>query len=186
MAEDLSAPWNRGAVPVAATAVVKRIEGFFAAPYDDNGSLPGGTWTIGYGSIRDANGEPVTPDTPPITEAEAEALLMRDMRGAANDVAQRVQVPLLTREAAALISWTYNLGGTNLAKSTMLARINANAKGAVPDEMRKWINQEGRPLLGLLRRRWAEAAIFVGVDPANACVRAWKEIEDLQEWPSFA
>jgi lysozyme len=184
MAEDLFAIWTEG-VPVAATAVVKRIEGFFSVPYDDNGSLPGGTWTIGYGTIVDRNRQPVTPNTPPITEAEAEELLMRDMRGAAQDVATRVKVKLLTREAAALISWTYNLGGGNLAKSTMLTRINADDKKAVPGEMRKWINQEGKPLLGLLRRRWAEAAIFVGVDPTDACVRAWKQIDDLAEWPSF-
>ena len=134
MAENLGADWD-GSVPSAATAVVKRIEGFFSKPYDDNGSLPGGTWTIGYGTIIDGQGRPVTPATPPVTEAEAEALLMRDMRGAAQDVATRVKVPLLTREAAALISWTYNLGGGNLAKSTMLTRINANNKAASPGSM---------------------------------------------------
>lgn len=185
MAKIPSDHWDKTTVPAAATAVVKRIEGFFATPYDDNGSLPGGTWTIGYGSIRDAANKPVTPSTPPITEAEAVTLLTRDMNGAAGDVAMRVNVPLLVYEAAALISWTYNLGGGNLASSTMLKRINANAKADVPDEMRKWINQAGKPLLGLLRRRWAEAAIFVGVAADNACVRAWKEIDDLQDWPTF-
>ena len=119
--------WD-GSVPPAATAVVKRIEGFFAHPYDDNGAQPGGTWTIGYGTIVDAQGRRVTPQTPPITEAEAEQLLRRDMAGAARDVQQRVQVPLRTCEAAALISWVYNLGAGNLAKSTLLLRLNANRK----------------------------------------------------------
>ena len=176
--------WD-GSVPPAATAVVKRIEGFFAHPYDDNGAQPGGTWTIGYGTIVDAQGHRVTPQTPPITEAEAEQLLRRDMTGAARDVQLRVQVPLLTCEAAALISWVYNLGAGNLAKSTMLLRLNANRKSEVPAEMRKWIMQEGRPMLGLLRRRWAEAAIFGGMDATNACVRAWREIDDLSDWPAF-
>ncbi len=185
MAEILTDIWDKTTVPLAATAVVKRIEGFYASPYDDNGALPGGTWTIGYGTIRDANNDPITPATPPITEAEAVALLQRDMTGAASDVAARVAVPLLVREAAALISWTYNLGGGSLGKSTMLTCLNANQKEKVPGEMRKWINQEGKPLLGLLRRRWAEAAIFVGIDPTNACVRAWKEIEALSDWPPF-
>ena len=176
--------WD-GSVPPAATAVVKRIEGFFAHPYDDNGAQPGGTWTIGYGTIVDAQGRRVTPQTPPITEAEAEQLLRRDMAGAARDVQQRVQVPLRTCEAAALISWVYNLGAGNLAKSTLLLRLNANRKSEVPAEMRKWIMQEGRPMLGLLRRRWAEAAIFGGMDTTNACVRAWREIDDLSDWPAF-
>ncbi len=179
-----SPSWD-GSVPQSATAVVKRIEGFFSSPYDDNGSLPGGTWTIGYGTIVDAQGNPVSPSTPPITEADAEQLLRRDMEGAARDVKLRVKVPLLECEAAALISWTYNLGGGNLGKSTMLTRINSDRKADVPSEMRKWINHEGKPLVGLLRRRWAEAAIFVGLDATNACVRAWKEIDSLDDWPSF-
>ena len=172
-------------VPPAATAVVKRIEGFFATPYDDNGAKPGGTWTIGYGTIVDAAGNPVTPATPQITEAAAEVLLRRDMEGAARDVRLRVKVPLAMCEAAALISWTYNLGGGNLGASTMLRRINANLKAEVPAEMRKWINQEGKPLVGLLRRRWAEAAIFIGMDPTNACLRAWREIDSLDDWPEL-
>ena len=180
----VSPAWD-GTVPLAATAVVKRIEGFFDKPSDDNGAQPGGTWTIGYGTIVDAVGNPVTPSTPAITEVEAETLLRRDMDGAARDVRLRVKVQLALCEAAALISWTYNLGGGNLGKSTMLLRVNAGMKDAVPDEMRKWINHEGVPLVGLLRRRWAEAAIFVGMEPTNACVRAWREIDSLDDWPVF-
>ena len=183
-AGSMSPAWDFS-VPPAATAVVKRIEGFFTAPYDDNGAKPGGTWTIGYGTIIDAAGSPVTPATPPITEADAEILLRRDMEGAARDVRLRVKVPLAMCEAAALISWTYNLGGGSLGKSTMLTRINANLKADVPAEMQKWINQEGKPLVGLLRRRWAEAAIFIGLDPTNACVRAWREIDSLDDWPDL-
>lgn len=174
--------WN-GAVPTTATAVVKRIEGFYSKPYDDNGSQPGGTWTIGYGSIVDAMGNPVKPSTKAVTEAQAQTLLERDMEGAARDVKLRVKVGLMECEAAALISWVYNLGGGNLAKSTMLRRINAGLKGDVPAEMRKWIHHEGKPLVGLLRRRWAEAAIFMGTDATDACVRAWREIDSLDDWP---
>ena len=177
--------WDGVSVPAAATAVVKRVEGFFAHPYDDNGALPGGTWTIGYGTIRDAAGKPVTPSTPAITEVQAVKLLVRDMQRAAKDVHTRVRTPLLVHEAAALISWTYNLGDGSLRTSTMLRKLNAGEKTAVPAEMRKWINQNGKPLVGLLRRRWAEAAIFVGKDPVNACVRAWREIDDLNDWPAF-
>lgn len=177
--------WD-GQVPLAATAVVKRLEGFFPKPYDDNGDKPGGTWTIGYGTIIDAGGKPVTPKTPAITESEAEALLLRDMRGAAEAVQRRVQVPLNEGQAAALISWVYNLGEGSLRKSTLLVRLNAGDSAGVPDEMRKWINQAGKPLVGLLRRRWAEAAIFQGMDATHAVVRAWRDIDDLGDWPSFA
>lgn len=183
--KSIQAPLWDGTVPAAAAAVVKRVEGFFATPYDDNGAQPGRTWTIGYGSIVDGAGHPVTAGTAPVTEAEAEALLRRDMEGAARAVHLRVKVPLTDCEAAALISWTYNLGSGSLAKSTMLIRLNAGLKGAVPGEMRKWVNHEGRPLVGLLRRRWAEGAIFTGMDPTNACVRAWRDIDSLDDWPAF-
>ena len=62
-AENLAARWDRVTIPLAATAVVKKIEGFYATPYDDNGAKPGGTWTIGYGTIRDSDNQPVTPNT---------------------------------------------------------------------------------------------------------------------------
>ncbi len=177
-------PWDGVTVPAAATAVVKRVEGFFAQPYDDNGALPGGTWTSARHD-RDAAGEAVTPSTPAITEAQAVKLLVRDMKRAAQDVHTRVRTPLLVHEAAALISWTYNLGDGALRTSTLLRKLNAGEKTAVPDEMRRWISQGGKPLVGLLRRRWAEAAIFTGKDPINACVRAWREIDSLDDWPAF-
>jgi lysozyme len=185
MPEDLDGPWD-GSVPVAATAVVKRIEQFAANPYEDNPGNPKSTWTIGYGSIHDATGAPITAGTPPISQADAETLLMNEMRGTAEEVRTVVTVRMLTREAAALISWTYNLGGPNLEGSTMLRRLNNNDKRGAADEMRRWINQGGRPLLGLLRRRWAEAAIFLGSDPTQACDRAWVEITALDQWPAFA
>lgn len=177
--------WDGLTIPKAATYVVKRIEGFSSAPYDDNGSMAGGTWTIGHGTIIDASGEAVTAHTKPITEEQAEALLIRDMGLSLHAVKCRVRRPLLECEAAALISWTYNLGGYNLSKSTMLKFINAGHKDCVQYEMRKWINQEGRPLVGLLRRRWAEAAIFIGVEAPIACARAWNEIDSLNDWPPF-
>src|SRR5260221_7126494 len=135
MAKQPANLWDGTTVPDAATVVVKKIEGFSATPYDDNGSQPGGTWTIGYGTIIDAKGRPVDPQTPAITEADAVTLLIRDMNGSAAAVARRVKVALTSSEAAALISWTYNLGEGSLAPSTMLKRINANAQSRVPDEM---------------------------------------------------
>lgn len=173
------------AIPDAAITVVQRVEGFSAKPYDDNGAKPGGTWTIGYGTIVDASGQPVTAFTPAITEADAVKLLTRDMRGAAAAVHKRVTVPLTTCQAAALISWTYNLGEGALGKSTMLKKINGNEMADVPDEMRKWVYQGSDKLLGLVRRRWAEAAIFQGMDGMKACDRAWSEITTVDDWPAF-
>ena len=184
MADDPAIPWD-GTVPVAATAVVKRIEAFSATPYEDNPGNPNDTWTIGYGSIHDGNGNRVTAGTPPVTQAQAAALLQHEMLATAREVQAKATAALLMYEAAALISWTYNLGGPNLESSTLLKRLNAGDKQGVPDEMHRWINHGGKPLIGLLRRRWAEAAIFVGLDPDKACDRAWTEIGKLDDWPNF-
>jgi lysozyme len=176
-----AALWD-GSVPPAATVVAQRIETFRAAPYDDGG----GTWTYGWGSTRDVNGVPVTAATPPIAQAHALALLQRDMGAAAAAVRRLVRVILHTHEAAALISWTYNLGEGNLARSTMLAALNAERRQDVPAQMALWIYDAGRPSLGLRRRRWAEAAIFTGLDPTQAVDRAWAEIGSIEDWPAIA
>ena len=42
-------------------------------------------------------------------------------------------------EAAALISWTYNLGSGNLGKSTMLTRINADQKAAIGEIVKDYL-----------------------------------------------
>jgi lysozyme len=184
MAEDPTAAWT-GEIPAAALAIVKKIEGFEQDPYDDNPGNPNNTVTIGYGSIRDKNNNPVTKATPRVTEAEAEALLIRDMTGAAKSVKKLVTQPLLVREAAALISWTYNLGEGSLGQSTLLKILNQGDKKGVPDQMRRWTRQGNEVLLGLLRRRWAESAIFVGVDPVKAYDRGWSEINTTNDWPPF-
>jgi lysozyme len=186
MAEDPTAAWT-GGVPETAVAIVKLFEGFRSEPYDDNPGNPNNTVTIGYGSIRDQNNQPVTKSTPPVTEAEAEALLIRDMTGAAASVKKLVTEPLLVREAAALISWTYNLGEGSLASSTLLRNLNQqHDKAGVPAQMRRWTKQGNEVLLGLLRRRWAESAVFVGVDPAKAHARGWSEVNTTDDWPAFA
>lgn len=179
-----AALWD-GSVPAAATAVVKRIESFSGSPYDDNGPAVGGTWTYGWGATRDLAGAPVTSRSAPIDETIGQRLLERDMQAAVAAVRRLVQVILRINEAAALISWVYNLGEGNFAASGMLRLLNEEHRDAVPGQMRVWINVAGTPSLGLLRRRWAEAAIFVGVDAGTAVDRAWAEITALGQWPEF-
>lgn len=179
-----AAEWDRVSCPAMAIELIKVLEAFSATPYDDNGSAPGGTWTIGYGSIRDGLNNPVTPNTTPITTDQAAALLKRDIAWAVTAVARRVSVPLAPCQAGALISWTYNLGEGSLSSSTMLKRINAGAGNrSITDQMAVWINQAGKPLTGLRRRRWTEAAVWCGMNPVQARARAWIEINDVQAWP---
>ncbi|MBZ4211543.1 MAG: lysozyme, partial [Rhodoferax sp.] len=60
---------------------------------------------------------------------------------------------------AALIDFTFNLGGNALKNSSLRRKVNAGMWAAVPTELRKWVMAAGRRLRGLVTRREAEAAL---------------------------
>lgn len=63
----------------------------------------------------------------------------------------------------ALTSFTFNLGGGALQRSTLRRKVNREEHSAVPTEFRKWIWAGGRKLKGLVRRREAEAKRYRSV-----------------------
>src|SRR5579875_1622128 len=103
------------APPDAAVKLAEGFEGFRARPYRDSA----GVWTIGYGSTRDARGRPVTATTPPVTEAEAEALMRRDLQDAFDEVIRDADVGLTADQASALTDFVYNLGAGAFRSSTL-------------------------------------------------------------------
>ena len=44
----------------------------------------------------------------------------------------------------ALVSWTYNLGPTNLRSSTMLKVLNAGEYDEVPAQLKRWNKAKGQ------------------------------------------
>ena len=132
-------------------ALIKRWEGFSARAYQD----PVGIWTIGYGHT----GKDVIRGLI-ITEAQAESLLRQDVQEAENNVQNQVKVQLTQNQFDALVSWTYNLGGTNLSQSTMLRLLNKGDYNSVPCQMMRWVYAGGKKLNGLVNRRKAEAQLF--------------------------
>ncbi len=176
------AKWNNRLVPDETVAFLKRFEGYRSAPYDDGA----GYWTIGYGSTRDINGKKVTPSTPPVTHEEAEAMLKRDLLYAVEIVRASVLLPLEEHQAAALISLAYNLGGLKVKAKTLLSKVNGGEWAAAAEAFKLYQNSGGRPFLGLRRRRWAEAAMFLtGMSGEEAYKRGWSEINTLFDWPDF-
>ncbi|MBI4968157.1 MAG: lysozyme [Rhodospirillales bacterium] len=139
-------------------ALIKRFEGFSATPY----LCPAGWWTIGWGTIHGLFGQPVTAATPPVTEEEAETLLRRDVAVAERAVLRLIAVPLSDVRFDALASFAFNLGGGALERSTLRRKVNREEHADVPDEFRKWVWGGGRKLPGLIRRREAEAVLYVG------------------------
>lgn len=82
-----------------------------------------------------------------------------EYEGYINDM---VEVPLEQCQFDALVCWVYNLGPTNLRKSTLLKLLNAGDYHSTPNQIKRWNKAGGEVLNGLVRRREAEALLFQG------------------------
>ena len=146
-------------VPKTAIELAKHFEGFehkvkrgaeiTAIAY----VCPAGFWTIGYGHLCD-------PKHSPITEAEAEVYLARDLQSAL--AATLRFCPVLATEPesrlAAIVDFTFNLGVGRLQTSTLRRRVNQRDWAAAARELRRWVYGGGKVLPGLVTRRETEAA----------------------------
>jgi lysozyme len=141
---------------LVALALMRRFEGLYLTPY----LCPAGVPTIGYGATYYEDGTRVTLFDAAITKERAEALLIWMVR--------TVYLPQVMRlcpgvdnpsRLAALIDFTFNLGGNALKNSSLRRKVNAGMWVAVPTELRKWVMAAGRRLRGLVIRREAEAAL---------------------------
>ena len=133
-------------------ALIKKFEGCELKAYHCAAGVP----TIGYGSTHG-----VTMDME-ITQEEADELLMDDVHKFEEAVTRAVKVPLEQNQYDALVSWTFNLGPSNLSSSTMLRVLNEGNYDEVPAQIKRWNKAGGKVLQGLIRRREAEALLFEG------------------------
>ncbi|MDE2564483.1 MAG: lysozyme, partial [Burkholderiales bacterium] len=143
-------------------------------PYLD----PVGIWTIGWGHaityqgsfLRGAQNQALARSLYPggITRSQAQTLLRGDLLDTAAAVSRLVTVALDDGEFGALVSFAFNAGSGNLAKSTLLRRLNAGDRAGAADQFLAWnqgrVNGVLQPLPGLTRRRRAERALFLGQD----------------------
>ncbi len=150
--------------------LIQRFEGLRLQAYQD----VAGVWTIGYGHTRTAR------PAMTITEADARALLRKDVENAEADVTRAARVPLNENEFAALVSWTFNLGGGNLQRSTMLKRLNAGDRDGAAAALTWWNMAGGEVLRGLVLRREAEKTLFLKpvYDPAAADPATWPRYQN--------
>lgn len=134
--------------------LIKKFEGCKLHAYQDSV----GVWTIGYGHTTDVKRGDV------ITEGTATDYLRQDLEEAESGVRELIHVPLGQSEFDALVSFTFNLGSGNLARSTLRSKLNGHDRKGAADEFPKWVNAGGKKLKGLVRRRNAERAMFLGED----------------------
>lgn len=121
-------------------------------------TCPAGVLTLGWGSTN-LDGKKFDKDTI-WTKERCEQQLMLDMEKYESAVHRRVKVPLNQNQFDALVSFTYNCGEGNLAKSTLLRKLNARDYEGAARQFAAWNKGGGRVLNGLTRRRKAEADLF--------------------------
>lgn len=146
-------------------ALICGHEGFVPRAYDDfrpryelkPGDAVKGTLTIGYGHTG-----PDVKIGQTITEAQGRELLRSDLAAAEKDVTNAVHVPMKQHEFDALVSFVFNVGGTNFRKSTLLKKLNAGDRAGAAQQFAVWNKSKGQVLQGLVRRRAAEAKLFLG------------------------
>ena len=136
----------------AGIALIRRFEGFSGKPY----ICPAGYVTVGYGHVV-LKGEDFSGG---VTVDQAVALLKKDITAAERSVARLIRAPLLQPHFDALVSFTYNLGGGALQRSSLRRKINRADFAAALPEFEKWVYAGGRKLKGLISRRRAEAQLF--------------------------
>ncbi len=130
------------------------FEGFSAHPYLDSAVIP----TIGYGNTYYPGGKKVTMKDPAITREKGVELFSAVLPTYEKIVNAKVKIPLTQNQFDALVSHTYNTGGSD----GLFSLIN---KKAGEEEIRNWFTKKyitagGKTLNGLIRRRKAEADLF--------------------------
>jgi len=133
--------------------LIKEFEGFEPTIYEDAAGYP----TIGYGHlIRPGEKFPKR-----ITKAQGEEILRQDVGVAERAVVRLINAPLSDGQFDALVSFTFNLGAGALQRSTLRRKVNREDHAHVPTEFMRWVWAGGRKLRGLIRRRSAEADLYL-------------------------
>jgi lysozyme len=152
----VSKPVGYGAAIIALVAGAIAIdEGLVNQTYNDIAGIP----TVCYGHTgRDVHAGDIK------TDAQCEQLLYDDAANHLRSVYFCIHVPLTDNQAAALLRFTYNVGESQLCRSTLARLANAG------EPARVWCPQISRynkaringvltPIAGLTKRRAEERAL---------------------------
>ena len=132
--------------------LIKSSEGFRSRTYLDVAGIP----TIGYGHRL------LHPESFPngVDEAQANEILLSDLRDAEQAVQRLVKVPLTQGQFDALVDFCFNLGQGRLAASTLLESLNAGQYDAAAQQFLRWDHAGAHESPALKARRQAELALW--------------------------
>lgn len=138
----------------AACDFIAKEEGCVLTAY----RCPAGVLTIGYGHTGADVREGMS-----ITQAEADALLSRDVGECVHGFARFVNVPVTESQFVALTSLAFNVGVSYLTRHCpkLMRALNTNDVDACAEEFLDINRAGGKVLPGLTARRRREARLFL-------------------------
>ena len=130
--------------------LIKKHEGFRSKAYRCSANV----LTIGFGHTLNVKSTDV------ITLDEAESFLRQDGEFAEKEV-NKHNLNINQKQFDAIVSFVFNLGVGNFARSTLLRKIKSNPNDpTIRKEFERWIYAGGKILNGLVRRRKEEADLY--------------------------
>ena len=137
------------AVAAIATPLIAAWEGYQAIGHHDKIDPPGIN-TVCFGHIEDVQiGDRYT-------KVQCEEMLKEDIPRYMAMVEKCIHVPMPPHRHAAIISFTYNVGGGALCKSSIAKKLNAGDVQGGCDALLLYVKSNGQFRQGLLNRREAE------------------------------
>jgi lysozyme len=134
-----------GWAAIALTAVAG-FEGLRQTAYLDPVGIP----TICFGETKGVKmGDKATLE-------QCKGMLMDSLYEAHESVSKCVKVPMTESREAALVSFTYNIGGGAFCKSTLVRKLNSGDVIGACNELPRWNKASGIVLPGLTKRREEE------------------------------
>lgn len=131
--------------------LIKTFEGCRLEAY----KCPAGIPTIGYGHTNQVK------MGMKITQEQADKFLLEDIRSS-EVLLNKMGINFRQHQFDALCSWIFNLGVGKFKGSTMYKCIMDDmADITITDQIVKWVNAGGKPMIGLKKRRIAEANMFL-------------------------
>jgi lysozyme len=155
------------AIPDEALDLIKSFEGYLKAVPGRPGWVrpylcPANVATIGWGNTRYPDGRRVQMSDAPISQETATRYLAHELQQDEASVdALTAGVELHPLMRGALVSFVYNCGAGAFRGSGLRRAVLARRWDDVPRELAKWRMGGGRVLPGLVRRRVAEANMFM-------------------------
>ena len=146
--------------------LIEGFEGLFLSAYDDATDRVVkphqkiiGTLTIGYGHTSEA-GPPRVYVGMQISKEEADAILAADLASVEAEVSHLVHVAVNQNQFDALVSFQFNTGWLAHPHCSLLEALNKGQYAAADDDFMLYDRASGVVLVGLDKRRRAEAKLF--------------------------